>query len=315
MSADPTQVAELLVTTFAGRRDAFNRWTGSQYVALREELTSDVALEAIGSRRAVGAYFLPPSGETHVAAIDLDRPDGFELAKLVAQGMARGDVPAYVEPSEGGRAHLWVVADAVLPAIVWRRALRTWLADADVPTDDPKVELRPASDRLAAPDSLGSALRMPTMPHPRTGHRFPLCDAFGQSLGRSLGEMLLAVDWAPSAAVIAAAEAWQPPEQPLAAAGQPRPHYQGEGPIERFNREVGVSAVLARDWGAVNAQPGRSIRCPAHDDRNPSLSVARDDSRAWCHSPACDLHGPDGAGHDAYSLWSLAQERQRAVAV
>ena len=68
-------------------------------------------------------------------------------------------------------------------------------------------------------------------------------------------------------------------------------------------------AVLAREWGVPNATPGRSVRCPAHEDQNPSLSIARDDSRAWCHASVCALHGPNGAGHDAYSLWQLAKGR------
>jgi len=68
--------------------------------------------------------------------------------------------------------------------------------------------------------------------------------------------------------------------------------------------------VLRRELGVENAAPGRTIRCPCHDDRAPSLSIARDDSRVWCHAPSCDLSA-DGRGQDAYGLWALAKTRTR----
>jgi len=80
----------------------------------------------------------------------------------------------------------------------------------------------------------------------------------------------------------------------------------GDSPIARFVTEVPVSEVLASRWGVVNAAPGRSVRCPAHDDRSPSLSIARDDRRAWCHAPSCQFYGPNGRGVDAWDLTQLA---------
>lgn len=301
MSASPLLVAEMLVATFAGRRDAFNRWTGSQYVAVREPLTAEVAMEALTSGKPVGAYVLPPSNETHVAALDFDRSDGLELARKVGLAASYDDVPAYPEPSREGRAHLWFVASATVPAIVWLRALREWLATAEL-AGEGDIELRPSTDRLPGADALGQALRLPTMPNPKNGHRYPLCGLDGQPLGLSLGEMLAAVDWARPADLSAVAERYVPPLDPHRldpADRPPRMPHKDDG--------ASASDILRELWGVPNAAPGKAVRCPAHDDRHPSLSVLADDRRAICFSPSCVLHN-DGHGRGTYELTSLAAQ-------
>jgi hypothetical protein len=80
--------------------------------------------------------------------------------------------------------------------------------------------------------------------------------------------------------------------------------------VRLFNETVTVSEVLARDFGVPNAAPGRTVRCPRHDDRHPSLSVFPDDRRAMCHSAGCVLNG-DGRGHDAWGLARLARQTSR----
>lgn len=83
---------------------------------------------------------------------------------------------------------------------------------------------------------------------------------------------------------------------------------RGESDIERFNRSVPVSLVLSRDYG-MTVTAGRNVRCPFHDDRNPSLSVSRDDRRAWCHSPTCWAYGERAEqGRDAWDLAHHATE-------
>lgn len=84
----------------------------------------------------------------------------------------------------------------------------------------------------------------------------------------------------------------------------PRRDKAGESPIERFNAAVTVTTVLARQYG-LDAVPGRTVRCPAHEDRHPSLSIARDDQRVWCHAAGCPLND-GGRGADAWALASLA---------
>ena len=311
MTSDPEalQIATVYIATFAPRTDAYAAHGGSGWIAVHADLTPEVVISAFTQGRpgSISAYMLAADSTSHVVALDVDLDDGFDLACRVQRVMAVAGVPAYVEPSRRG-AHLWCVLAARLPGIVLRHALRTFLSEAGM-TPSPKIELRPAQDRLGSPDALGSALRMPTMPHPLTGQRYPLHDPDGVSLGLKLAPMLLAVDLASEALIVAAAERWSEPAI-ASVRGPVRGHL--ESPIAAFNAAVGVSSVLAREWGVENAVPGRSIRCPAHDDRSPSLSIARDDSRAWCHSPSCDLHGPNGAGHDAYGLLTLARTRSVA---
>jgi hypothetical protein len=311
MTSDPEMldIATVYLATFAPRTDAYAAYIGNSWMAIREEITPAVVVAALTRRPMLplSAYMLTPESASHVLALDLDTEDGLGAACRVQRVMANAGVPAYVEPSRRG-AHLWcTLATEPLPGIVLRRALRTFLADAGV-APSPKVELRPGQDRLPGPDSLGSALRLPTMPHPLTRQRYPMHDSSGTSLGLKLAPLLLAIDLAPAGPILAAAERWQDPTRLKTQTRQ-----LGEpSPIAAFNAAIGVSQVLVRDWGVAHAVPGRSVRCPAHDDRSPSLSIARDDSRAWCHAPACDLHGPDGAGHDAYSLATLARTRSVA---
>lgn len=310
------QVAESLVSTFAGRRDAYNRWTGRGYVTVREPLTAEVAVEAIRRRRPVGAYVLGPDSCSHVGALDVDRSDGWELARRVGTRLWTVGIPAYVERSRGGRAHLWIVLGldpstvrATLPGVVLRFALNAVLQASGM-ADRPGIELRPGADRLSGPDGLGHALRLPTMPHPISGERHPLSDPrSGDPIGSTLGDMIIALEFAPPDRVTELAERYRPPSTAPWPAMPRTALFRGTGPIARFNGAVGVSAVLGREFNVQNATPGRTIRCPVHADRRPSLSIARDDARVWCHAPGCELHGPNGAGHDAYGLWALAKAR------
>jgi hypothetical protein len=53
---------------------------------------------------------------------------------------------------------------------------------------------------------------------------------------------------------------------------------------------------------------GRANHCPAHDDSNPSMSIARDDRRVWCKQAACILAN-DGRGRGTHELEALAPGR------
>lgn len=58
-----------------------------------------------------------------------------------------------------------------------------------------------------------------------------------------------------------------------------------------------VTAALAARYGLA-ARPGRSVRCPVHDDRHASLSILRDDRRAICHAPTCAWASPGVTARD-----------------
>lgn len=82
-----------------------------------------------------------------------------------------------------------------------------------------------------------------------------------------------------------------------------------QSPIATFNARVMVCDVLRRDFG-IEARPGRAIRCPWHEDRSPSLSILRDDRRAFCHAPTCWAHN-GGQGRDAWDLAHAALQAAR----
>lgn len=310
-------VARAYVETFAGRSDAYVRWTGTGYIAVREPLTAAVALAAVRGRRPVGGYFLALDNRSHVAAIDLDRPDGWDIACRVGKWLWAEFVPAYIERSLAGRAHLWIVVGsdstnelARLPGFVLRFALRATLEAAGV-DGLAAIELRPGSDRLSRPDGLGHSLRLPTMPHKTTGERHPLCDPrTGDPVGQIMSEMLAALERAPASRIVDLAERYRPLAAPVVETARLPFASSGHGAIYRFNAHVGVCEVLRREYSVERAVPGRTVRCPCHDDRAPSLSIARDDSRVWCHAPSCELSA-DGRGQDAYGLWALAKTRTR----
>ncbi|MGO9180929.1 MAG: hypothetical protein ACLQHS_16955 [Candidatus Limnocylindrales bacterium] len=315
MSATPNQLdaCELFTATFAGSRNDYAEWIDDHWRRAGRSLTARVVHAAFASGRPLSFYSLSSDNRAVSPALDIDRDDGVEQGgRLVRRVHELGGV-AYLERSRRG-CHVRIPVDAPLPGILARRALRQLCREADV-ADDPKVELRPGSDRLYDRTSVGHCLRAPTMPHPATHRRYPLETADGRRLPLGVVDLMLAVDVCPAAVMVGLAERYVPPSSEATSAPR-RAADPGSSPIATFNREVGCSAVLIRDWGCdpVLTRPGRTVRCPAHPDARPSLSIARNDDRVWCHSPTCDLHGPEGAGHDAFSLWALARARRGAVA-
>lgn len=69
--------------------------------------------------------------------------------------------------------------------------------------------------------------------------------------------------------------------------------------IKTFNANNTITSILAQ-YG-VNAVPGRTVRCLMHDDSSPSLSISKDDGRAFCFNQSCILWH-DGHGVDQFEL-------------
>jgi hypothetical protein len=162
-------VAGFYISTFAARDDAYNAWSGEHWYCRREPLTPEVIVDAFRRNVGVGAYMQRPDGLTHVCAIDFDTDDGWQRARALRDVMDAHRAFAYIEPSRRG-AHLYSVLEDPIPARTIRRALRGFLAEALIDDQDPKVEIRPSHDEIKV-DGFGSPIRMPTMPHPKTGKR------------------------------------------------------------------------------------------------------------------------------------------------
>lgn len=331
---DRALAAELYAATFAGRHDAYSVWVAGPpdhpedglWQAIRKPLTGDVVLRAFDTGIPISGYFLNEASATHLAAVDLDLPDGLDLGRrLVARIAAVGGV-AYLEPSRRG-GHVWIVLDEVRPAVQIRYALRALCLEAHLPTDPgdpekgrppdptkphPKIELRPGSDRLGLPrpgepPPLGHCLRMPTMPHPKTGKRYIMLSINGEKLPPKLVELMPTIELCPVAVIEDAAERCPlPEEKPVPPKGLLRPY----GEKDRKGAYAESAIKIMQDlWGVQDPlYPGRGFHCPAHPDTNKSAMVHRSDERVICWNPECVLsNGFHGRG--TYELTQMAPRR------
>lgn len=310
MVGDPVlELLERYLDIVCPRRDYYAAWlpARARWTLVDEPLTPDVARRAFEERRPLSAYFPAGDGTTHLAAVDVDiEEDGLEVARQVAEVLVDHGARPYLEPSARG-AHVWLFLAGPVPAGVAVSALRAAIAAVglDPVAKDVAVETRPHD---VAPRGRGKALRLPCMPHTRTGRAERLVDvAEERVMPFRLGEMLAAIEETSTDVMSQLAWRYVPPAAPPSPERSLRPPTGRESPIIVFNREVGASAVLAREWGCDRAAPGRTLRCPAHDDRSPSLHVMRDDQRAYCFAPSCPLHN-GGRGRSAYDLHVLARQ-------
>lgn len=291
------QACELYAATFAGRTDAYSVWTGDAWWAKRNELTPEIVANAFLTNIPISGYVLGSDNMTHVAALDIDREDGWELGREVCKQLTRLGGIGYLEASRRG-CHIWIVLPERRPGILIRRALVALCAEAGLPVD-PKIELRPGSDRIAEEGGLGHCLRLPTMPHQRTGQRYALFSSdTGTQLPGKVPDMMLEIEWCPVLVIDRLAE-----RAPLPKLGPP-PRGLRHAYGDPIADEQSASQILREVWGALNAAPGKAIKCPAHDDEHPSLSILKDDQRAICRSPSCILNNND-RGRGTHELATL----------
>lgn len=308
MGYDPVSVTAYYVALFAPRVDAYNIWTAKGWRPKREPLTPQIALAALTKRGpSVGAYMISTENASHVLAFDFDTDDGMEQAYTLAQTMRALGMAAFVETSRRG-AHLWSPLAQPIPAKTIRRAARSLLETAlPQQAKDPHIEIRPGSDEIAD-GGLGHPLRLPCMPHPKTGKPGIMYSPDRQRLGHTLSEILLAVAETPAtpvAVVEQRAAMWRPTVSAL-----PKMYRNTYRPSKDPFEDASASDILREQWDVPNARPGKAVKCPAHDDRNPSLSILPDDKRAICKTPGCILNNNDH-GRGTYELTTLAP---RAVA-
>ena len=287
-------IAAVYLATFA-TTPRHSVWQGEHWLPQASEPAPEAVVAALaGDGPPLSVYFLTDDSTTHVAAIDVDNEDGWETVTAITRTLTEAGVTCYPERSRRG-GHLWIVADRALPAIAVRYALMVAVERAGFDPADKNIELRPDKDRHIS-HFAGGALRAPWMAHPATGERYGLLHpATMQPLHQKVAGALLKFQQADHRAIIALAERFVPRNSPQKLSTRPT--------VSR--REPGsVTAALAAGWGVLTT-PGRSVRCPLHDDTNPSLKVAPDDQRAWCWSPSCVLH-ENGRGVTAWRLEQLA---------
>ena len=300
-------VALYYVNLFPARTDVYSHWTGGPedggWRPVKENLTPAIAVAGLTKTGpSISGFMIAPGGVSHSLAIDFDDEDGYKQAIKVGRTMHTANAPAYVERSGRG-AHLWAVLEQTMQARSIRRALRWWIQRSGLDPEDPKIELRPGSDDLPE-GGLGHALRLPLMPHPRTGHRGRLINPVtGELVGANLGETLLNIETIPCSSIVEAAMLFVPKPNPL---NIPLSLRNVHAPREEDT--ASAAGILRELWGVENAQPGRAVRCPAHDDKRPSLSILRDDRRVICRSPSCILNNND-RGRGTHELEKLAPVR------
>jgi hypothetical protein len=314
---DPLQVATVYAATFAARTDVYSIWVVGPdpekpigWRPVREPLTPEVVLAGLtGKGPSLSAYMIAPGSTSHVLAYDFDTDDGLSQAYTLSRFMVTQGLPSYVETSRRG-AHLWCILDRALPAVAIRMAARGLLQGAGLPDTDDHIEIRPGSDRVDAEwhehvegavvgSGLGHALRLPLMPHPKTGKQGRLLYPSGTPIPGTLADIILAMDWAPADKLLVWAERYKPPPVERIPPKHSKPH-------EPFPEDPSTASELLRTlWGVPNAAPGRSVRCPAHEDKMPSLSILRDDRRVICKAGHCVLNNNDH-GRGTYELRKLA---------
>lgn len=322
---------------------AYDMTVPSQPVQL--PLSPEVVIDAFTTGIPISGYVLAPDNTTHVACLDIDRDDGFLLAQAAGRRLRDLGGAPYLERSRRG-AHLWAILSEPRPGILVRRALTTLVKEGmgrdricpgtgqrtvphpktgfpecpschrhqagskTSPHRDPRIEFRPASDRLPTNEDgtprLGHCIRLPTMPHHKTGRRYPLISlSTGEQLSGKLAEMMPWVERTDVSIIEDLAA-----DAPLGKVGMVPTDLSY--PHGRPEVTMTASEILQQLWGVQNAQPGRAVRCPAHDDQRPSLSISRDDERAWCHSPTCELNN-NGRGRGTHELTQMAPRMAHAV--
>jgi hypothetical protein len=288
---------------FCARTDAY---VYDSRAHIGEPLTPNVLAQAIIDKHAVSGYTarLTDDGRclTHVGAIDFDHtPDG--TPDKVRSTMTALGLPSLLCHSRRG-AHLWVVAGVGdgthgseehgdIPASSMRKALThaIRLTDAELLHG---VEVFPKES--ASPWGVG-ALRLPLMTHPKTGMRYPCVDMDGNRLTK-LVDIVQSMKFAE----------WSVIQKLANDAPVEYPRHLGEYRKQVDRRDVPKAVTLLAALG-VEAQPGRSCRCPFHDDKKASLSVADDEERIWCKAPECPAYN-GGRGIGTLALARMIQTRK-----
>jgi hypothetical protein len=302
MDAERKAVLDLFIGDFSARHDAYVRDSRAH---IGETLDAELLDTALRKGFSVSGYMAWPEGDTfwtQVGAMDFDMEDGFQRATTVRSFLGSQGMDSLLVASRRG-AHLWVHTDwQPLPAATMRRALSNALTLCDVPLE--KAEVFPKRSR--AEWGVG-ALRFPLMRHPKTGVTYPAYDPDDDAEIADVRTLVIVM-----ADLVTSSDALERLAGPE----------EGQAPYPRhtalWGRPIGVRddaplvTQLLTGLG-LDAIPGRSVRCPFHDDRHASLQISPDDMRAWCKSPECQLYN-DGRGLGSVELERFMRKDTRSAA-
>ena len=298
---------ELWISMFAARRDVF---VVDSRLTIKEPLDVQLCARAGKLGHAISGYLAAPiegsaGYATTMGAIDVDTTLDDALAIRVT--LHQHGIPTLMSLSRRG-AHLWMWTQGdgtasersmPVPAPKVRHALdaavKLTIADAERRSH---IEVFPKAAR--SPLGVGT-LRMPLMRHPKSGLIYPVRDMDGRETSDRLAayEMTVPMD-SPYEAVRRLATAVKAPATyPRTLGRQRAPVSLPEGP--------GVVALLAAMGVSGTLAPGRSVRCPFHEDKHASLSIAADDQRVFCKAPACPTYN-GGRGLGSLALAKLVKK-------
>lgn len=276
---------------FAAHHDAYVR--DSRY-HVDEPITPELLYDAYVNHYAVSGYTARLKDDvmvTRLGAIDFDHADPAQIGQ-VRDTLKKVGIPYLVSQSSRGD-HLWIhVKEGEVPAAVVRGALTHAIRLTD-PALLKTCEVFPKMS--TAPFGVG-ALRFPLMTHPKAKVSFPCYDMDNHEL-RKLVDIVVAMDYTPLSALANLAS--QAPIEYPRGLGEYR---------RRTNIEPGSVVSLLAEMG-VTATLGHSCRCPFHEDKKASLSVAADDERVWCKSPECPAYN-GGRGVGTLGLAKMVRERK-----
>jgi len=301
---------DLWIADYSARRDGF---VVDSRRTVTDELTPYVCAEAQRGGHAVSGFLAARwedgTFRTTVGAIDVDTDADDAVA--IRGTLAAHGIPTLMAMSRRG-AHLWMWtrgdgtnrSEKYMPVPAGR--VRNGLqAAVDLTIADPDrrshIEVFPKRGS-SAPNSMG-ALRMPLFKHPKTGIVYPVV----HTDGRTTFERATAYSWAievgdsPYNALCAlTGRAPTSVAYPRDFGRQRRPSPPTEG--------AGVVSLLAQ-MGLTEAKPGRNVRCPFHQDKHASMSVAADDQRVWCQAPTCPAYN-GGRGLGSLALAKAVSTRK-----
>lgn len=308
---------ELWIAQFAATREAFV--VDSRHTITSEPLTRDICARAEKLGNSISGYLATRwedgSWRTTMGAIDVDTD--LDDAQAIRDFLTAHGVRTLLALSRRG-AHLWVwtsgdgthESERYMPvlAVRVRKALQQ-AVDLTITDREARAHIEVFPKRgSASPYSVG-ALRMPLFRHPKTGIVYPVVD----EAGHETTSRIVAYNWTipldtpydalyaltppkgVSTTVYAKELVYEAPEPRSVALRRPLP----DGP--------GCCALLLR-LGVPNPQPGRTVRCPFHEERHASLSILADDLRVICKAPACPAHN-DGRGIGSLALAKLVNGR------